>query len=123
MQRTAEGLREALRLIPELREQFWNDVRVPGTGEGLNPSLEQAGRVADFLEFAEVMCWDALTRDESAGAHYRPEHVTEEGEAKRDDENFAHSAVWEFMGVGEEPKRHTEELEFENVPLSQRSYK
>ncbi|HKK93715.1 MAG TPA: fumarate reductase/succinate dehydrogenase flavoprotein subunit [Longimicrobiales bacterium] len=123
MVRTEEGLRTALQRIPELREQFWNEVRVPGTGEGLNPELEQAGRVADFLEFAEVMCWDALTRDESCGAHYRPEHVTDEGEAKRDDENFSHAAVWEFTGVGEEPVRHTEELEFPNVPPSQRSYK
>ncbi len=123
MERTAEGLKTALEEIPKLRERFWSEVRVPGTGEGLNPSLEQAGRVADFLEFAEVMCWDALTRDESAGAHYRPEHVTEEGEAKRDDENFAHAAVWEFKGVGEKPVRHQEKLEFENVPLSQRSYK
>jgi len=123
MVRTEEGLRDALKRIPELREEFWSDVRVPGSGEGLNPALEQAGRVADFLEFAEVMCWDALTRDESCGAHYRPEHVTDEGEAKRDDENFSHAAVWEFTGVGNEPKRHTEELEFPNVPPSQRSYK
>ncbi|MDT8367636.1 MAG: fumarate reductase/succinate dehydrogenase flavoprotein subunit [Longimicrobiales bacterium] len=123
MERTEERLRAALERIPALREEFWKDVRVPGDGEGLNLSLEQAGRVADFLEFAEVMCWDALTRDESCGAHYRPEHVTDEGEAKRDDENFAHVAVWEFTGVGEAPNRHTEELEFENVPLSQRSYK
>jgi succinate dehydrogenase / fumarate reductase flavoprotein subunit len=123
MVRTEEGLKDALKRIPELRDEFWSDVRVPGTGAGLNPALEQAGRVADFLEFAEVMCWDALTRDESCGAHYRPEHVTEEGEAKRDDENFAHAAVWEFTGVGNDPKRHTEELEFPNVPPSQRSYK
>ena len=123
MERTAAGLREALERIPEIRERFWKEVSVPGSGSSLNQSLEKAGRVADFLEFAEIMCWDALTRDESCGAHYRPEHVTDEGEAKRDDENFAHSAVWEFTGVGEEPARHTEPLTFDHVPLSQRSYK
>jgi succinate dehydrogenase / fumarate reductase flavoprotein subunit len=123
MERTEEGLRAALEEIPRLREEFWSDVRVPGSGDNLNQSLEKAGRVADFLEFAELMCWDALTRDESAGAHYRAEHVTEEGEAKRDDADFAHVAVWEHRGVGEEPLRHTEELTFDYVPLSQRSYK
>ncbi len=123
MARTEAGLREALQKIPELRERFWKEVLVPGSGATLNQSLEKAGRVADFLEFAEVMCWDALTRDESCGAHYRVEHTTEEGEAKRDDENFAHGAVWEFKGVGEEPVRHREPLHFEHVPLSQRSYK
>jgi len=123
MARSEAGLKEALRKLPEMRERFWKEVRVPGSGSDLNQSLEKAGRVADFLEFAEVMCWDALTRDESCGAHYREEHTTEEGEARRDDENFAHSAVWEFRGVGEEPARHREPLEFEYVPLSQRSYK
>lgn len=123
MARSEEGLKAALKRIPELREQYWRDVRVPGAGTTFNQSLEKAGRVADFMEFAEVMCWDALTRDESAGAHYRVEHTTDEGEAKRDDENFAHAAVWEFNGVGEAPTRHTEQLEFENVQLSQRSYK
>jgi succinate dehydrogenase / fumarate reductase flavoprotein subunit len=123
MERTADGLRSAIERIGELRDSFWKDVRVPGTANGYNQELEKAGRTADFLEFAEVMCWDALTRDESCGAHYRPEHVTEDGEAKRDDENFAHAAVWEFNGVGKEPTRHVEELEFENVELSTRSYK
>ncbi|HEX9887755.1 MAG TPA: fumarate reductase/succinate dehydrogenase flavoprotein subunit, partial [Longimicrobiales bacterium] len=123
MERSAEGLKAGLEAIPRLREEFWNDVRVPGRGETFNQSLEKAGRVADFLEFAEVMCHDALARDESAGAHFRSEHVTDEGEAKRDDDNFAHVAVWEFHGVGESPTRHVEELEFECVPLSQRSYK
>ena len=123
MERSKEGLERALGQIPELRERFWNEVRVPGSAADLNQSLEKAGRVADFLEFAEVMCYDALTRDESCGAHYRVEHTTPEGEAKRDDERFAHAAVWEFTGVGEEPKRHVEELEFDNVQLSQRSYK
>ncbi len=123
MSRSEADLREALDKLPELRERFWREVRVPGSGQDLNQSLEKAGRVADFLEFAEVMCWDALTRDESCGAHYREEHTTEEGEARRDDEKFAHAAVWEFRGVGEEPARHREELTFEHVPLSQRSYK
>jgi succinate dehydrogenase / fumarate reductase flavoprotein subunit len=85
--------------------------------------LEKAGRVADFLEFAEVMCWDALTRDESCGAHYRVEHTTDDGEAKRNDEDFAFTSVWEFKGVGEKPELHKEPLEFENVKLSTRSYK
>ena len=123
MERSAEGLREALERIPALREEFWEDVKVPGSGASLNESLEKAGRVADFLEFAELMCHDALARDESAGAHFRVEHVTEEGEAKRDDENWANVSVWEFEGVGERPVLHTEELTFEHVPLSQRSYK
>ncbi|TVR63834.1 MAG: fumarate reductase/succinate dehydrogenase flavoprotein subunit [Gemmatimonadales bacterium] len=123
MARNDSGLKEALKRIPELREEFWRDVKVPGSGADLNQSLEKAGRVADFMEFAEIMCWDALTRDESCGAHYREEHVTEEGEAKRDDENFLHGAVWEFKGAGEEPVRHEEPLHFEHVPLSQRSYK
>jgi len=122
MERSAEGLREALDEIPEIRERFWRDVRVPGSAETLNQSLEKAGRVADFLEFAETMCHDALTRDESCGAHYRTEHTTDEGEARRDDDNFTHVAVWEYQGEGNEPVRHEEALEFEHVPLSQRSY-
>ena len=123
MERTADGLRQAIADIGELRDAFWQDVRVPGKADDLNQELEKAGRTADFLEFAEVMCYDALARDESCGAHYRPEHVTDEGEAKRDDENFAHVSVWEFTGVGNEPRHHKEPLEFEYVQLSQRSYK
>lgn len=123
MARNEAGLKAALEKIPELREEFWRDVRVPGSADSLNQSLEKAGRVADFLEFAEVMCRDALARDESCGAHYREEHTTDDGEAKRNDERFAHAAVWEFRGVGEESVRHTEELRFETVPLSQRSYR
>ncbi|TVP49471.1 MAG: fumarate reductase/succinate dehydrogenase flavoprotein subunit [Gemmatimonadales bacterium] len=123
MARNEAGLKKALQEIPQLREEFWENVLVPGSGASLNQSLEKAGRVADFLEFAEVMCHDALTRDESCGGHFREEHVTEEGEARRDDENFAHSAVWEFTGVGNAPVRHEEPLTFEHVPLSQRSYK
>jgi len=123
MERDAEGLRGALDAIPELRERFWSEVCVPGVGETLNQSLEKAGRVADFLEFAEVMCYDALARDESCGAHYRSEHTTPDGEAKRDDEHFAFVSVWEFQGVGESPTLHREPLLFENVQLSTRSYK
>ena len=123
MERSKEGLEDALRRIPQLREEFWRDVRVPGSASNLNQSLEKAGRVADFMEFAEVMCHDALTRDESCGAHYRVEHVTEDGEARRDDENFAYASVWEFNGVGEAPLLHKEDLVFDNVQLSTRSYK
>ncbi len=123
MARNEAGLRKALERIPALRQEFWENVRVPGTGASLNQSLEKAGRVADFLEFAEVMCHDALTRDESCGGHFREEHVTEDGEARRDDENFTHAAVWEFTGAGEPPRRHVEPLSFDHVPLSQRSYK
>src|SRR5690606_25695423 len=97
------GLKEALAAIPEMRERFWREVRVLGSGATLNQSLEKAGRVADFFEFAELLCTDALTRDESAGGHYRVEHTDAEGEAKRDDERFAHVAVWEFKGVGNQP--------------------
>jgi succinate dehydrogenase flavoprotein subunit len=123
MERSAASLKEALARIPELRERFWKEVRVPGSGSTLNQSLEKAGRVADFLEFAEVMCWDALTRDESCGAHYRVEHTTPDGEAKRDDENFSFVSVWEYRGAGAEPTLHKEPLEFENVHLATRSYK
>jgi succinate dehydrogenase / fumarate reductase flavoprotein subunit len=123
MERSAEGLRRALEEIPRLRESFWREVRVPGSAETLNQSLEKAWRVADFLEFAELMCADALYREESAGGHFRVEHQTDDGEALRDDERFAHVAVWEYMGPGEEPRVHREALDFEYVPLSQRSYK
>jgi succinate dehydrogenase / fumarate reductase flavoprotein subunit len=125
MARNADGLREALARIPQLREEFWRDVRVLGDGEALNQSLERAGRVADFLEFAELMCTDALTRDESCGGHFREEHQTPDGEALRDDENFADVFAWEFQGNGSvaPPKLHREPLMFETVQLTQRSYK
>jgi succinate dehydrogenase / fumarate reductase flavoprotein subunit len=123
MERNEAGLKATLAKIPEIRERFWKDVRVLGSGDTLNQSLEKAGRVADFLEFAEVLTWDALTRDESCGAHYRSEHTTDEGEAKRDDDNFAFVSVWEHKGVGEKPELHKEPLTFENVKLSTRSYK
>jgi succinate dehydrogenase / fumarate reductase flavoprotein subunit len=123
MGRTAEGLKEAIARIPEIREEFWKNVRVLGGGEELNQELEKAGRVADFLEFNELMCRDALVRDESCGGHFREEHQTGEGEAERDDENFCHVSAWEFKGVGEEPVEHREPLEFEYVKLAVRSYK
>ena len=125
MARNASGLREALAKIPEIRDQFWKEVRVPDEGETYNQSLERAGRVADFLEFAELMCVDALERDESCGGHFREEHQTPDGEARRDDEHFAVVFAWEFQGNGAiaRPKLHRESLHFEAVQLSQRSYK
>ncbi len=123
MARNAKGLQEALARIPALREEFWKNVRVPGEGMEFNQSVEQAGRVADFLEFAELMVYDALTRDESCGCHFREEHQTPEGEALRDDEHFAYVSAWEYRGVGETPVLNKEPLSFETVHLSQRSYK
>jgi len=125
MARNAAGLTEALSRIPQLREEFWRNVRVPGEGEEFNQSLERAGRVADFLEFAELMCTDALTRDESCGGHFREEHQTPDGEALRDDEHFADVFAWEYQGNGSvaPPKLHREPLVFETVELTQRSYK
>ena len=123
MARNEKGLRAALERIPALREEFWKDVRVSNEGEAFNQSLERAGRVADFLEFAELMVYDALQRDESCGAHFREEHETPDGEALRDDARFAHVAAWEFTGAGRAPILHKEPLEFEAVHLTQRSYK
>jgi succinate dehydrogenase / fumarate reductase flavoprotein subunit len=123
MARNAAGLQEALDRIPAIRAEFWENVSVPGTGVQLNQELEKAGRVADFLEFSEVLVRDALERDESCGAHFREEHVRDDGEAKRDDANFQHGAVWEYKGEGVTPVRHREELDFEYVKPSQRSYK
>jgi len=121
--RTADGLTEAIGKIREIREEFWRDLRVDGDGRELNQTLEYAGRVADFLEFSELMCRDAIERDESCGCHLREEHQTEDGEALRDDENFAHTAVWEYTGPDSEPIRHREELAFDEVQPVQRSYK
>ncbi len=123
MARNREGLQKALQLIPELRERFWNDVAVPGDSMELNPWLEKAGRVADFLEFGEIMCHDALDREESCGGHFREEYQTDEGEALRDDENYAYGAVWEYQGPDAAPKLNKEELSFEYVKLTTRSYK
>jgi succinate dehydrogenase / fumarate reductase flavoprotein subunit len=123
MARNAAGLKEVLQKIPELREEFWRNVIVPGDQEEINQSLEKAGRVADFLEFAELMCLDALERNESCGAHFREEYQTPEGEPLRDDLNYCHVAAWEFTGVGKTPILHKESLTFENAHLTQRSYK
>lgn len=123
MERSAEGLQEALAEIRRLREEFWADVKVTGTNEELNQALERAGRVADFFELAELMCIDALHREESCGGHFRAEHQTEDGEALRDDENFAYVAAWEFAGLGDKPILHREELKYRAVEMKQRSYK
>lgn len=123
MTRSEEGLKKALQLIPGLRAEFWENVKVPGSGGDLNQELEKAGRVADFLEFGELMARDALHRRESCGGHFRVEHQTSEGEAMRDDENFCYVAAWEFNGVNNEPDMHKEPLTFDNVELSVRSYK
>ncbi len=123
MARNDRGLKDAIAKIPEIREEFWKNVTVLGAGEELNQSLEKAGRVADFLELGELLCRDALMREESCGGHFREEYQTDEGEAQRNDEKFCHAAVWEYTGEGKEPKRNTEALEFEFVHLATRSYK
>ncbi len=123
MSRDEQGLARALTLIQELRAEFWENVLVPGLDKDYNKSLEKAGRLADSLDFAEIMIYDALNRSESCGGHFRQESQTKEGEAKRDDENFSHVSIWEFTGSDQEPKLHKEPLVFENVELSQRSYK
>ncbi|RME36248.1 MAG: fumarate reductase/succinate dehydrogenase flavoprotein subunit [Deltaproteobacteria bacterium] len=123
MARSKESLEHALKRIPEIRAEFWENVNVTGTNEEINQQLENAGRLADFLEFAELLAKDALHREESCGGHFRVEHQTEEGEAKRDDENFAYVAAWEWKGTEKEPELHKEPLKFENVKLTVRSYK
>jgi succinate dehydrogenase / fumarate reductase flavoprotein subunit len=123
MARTASGLKQAMERIPALRDEFWHDLSVPGIGEELNQSLEHAGRVADFMELAELMCRDALHREESCGGHFREEHQTPDGEALRHDDHFAYVAAWEHIGDRKAPVMHKEALHFENVALSQRSYK
>lgn len=123
MARNEAGLKEALERIPQIREEFWKNVNVPGSADDLNQALEKANRVADFMEFAELMVRDALQRKESCGGHFREESQTEEGEALRNDDAFAYVAAWEFTGIGKEPILHKEPLEFEEVKLSQRSYK
>jgi succinate dehydrogenase / fumarate reductase flavoprotein subunit len=123
MARNEAGLKEALKRIPELREEFWKNVNVTGENGELNQSLEYAGRVADFMEFAELLCLDALERRESCGGHFREEFQTPDGEAKRDDENFSYVAAWEYQGVGKAPVMHKEPLVYEEVHMSTRSYK
>jgi succinate dehydrogenase / fumarate reductase flavoprotein subunit len=123
MARSEKSLQRALSRIPSLREEFWQNVNVTGGNEELNQSLEKAGRVADFLEFGELMCLDALERKESCGGHFREEFQTPDGEALRNDQEFAHVAAWEYTGPNSKPVRHTEDLQFENVHLATRSYK
>jgi succinate dehydrogenase / fumarate reductase flavoprotein subunit len=123
MARDRAGLTEALKRIPELREEFHNNVVVPGSGNACNPELEKAGRVADFMEFAELLCLDALNREESCGGHFRTEHQYPDGEAKRDDENFSYAAAWGYTGDFAKPELNKEPLAFEEVHLAVRSYK
>ena len=122
MARNAEGLTKARKLLGELRNEFWTDVKVPGTLSEFNPELDKAGRVADFIEFGELMVIDALNRNESCGGHFREEYQ-EGGEAKRDDEHYLNVSAWEFTGVGADPILHKEELKYENIKLQVRSYK
>ena len=123
MARSEESLKDALKKIPEIRDEFWNNVKVVGSNEPFQQRIENAGRLADFLEFAEILAKDALVREESCGGHFRVEHQTEDGEALRNDEDFCYVAAWEFKGAGVEPELHKEPLKFENVKLAVRSYK
>jgi succinate dehydrogenase / fumarate reductase flavoprotein subunit len=123
MARTAGGLQQAMCKISSLRDEYWRDVRVLGSGEAVNQSLEKAGRVADFLELGELMCLDALERNESCGGHFREEHQTTEGEALRDDQNYSHVSAWGFSGDGQPPILNREPLSFHYVHPAQRSYK
>jgi succinate dehydrogenase / fumarate reductase flavoprotein subunit len=123
MGRNEKGLQEAIVKIQSIRNDFWKNVKVSGTNTDINTELEKAGRVADFLELGELMALDALIRKESCGGHFREESQTPENEALRDDENFCHVAAWEFQGESKVPTRHTEELSFKTVKLTQRSYK
>ncbi len=123
MARNADGLREAIAKIPEIREEFWNNLRVPGEGEEINQELERAGRLADFLEFGELLCRDALDRNESCGGHFREEFQTGDGEALRNDEEYSFVSAWEFQGEDREPVRHKEPIEYEEVKMATRSYK
>ncbi len=122
MARTEDGLRKALARIPEIREEFWRRIKVPGTGEQFNQSLEKANRIVDYLELAELMCLDALHRAESCGGHFREESQTPDGEAERRDEEFSYAAAWEFTVTGGAPVLHKEDLVFEYVHPTQRSY-
>ena len=123
MARNEAGLKQALKRIPELREEFWKNVSVTGENGEFNQNLEYAGRVADFMEFAELLCLDALERRESCGGHFREEFQYEDGEAKRDDDNFAYVAAWEYQGAGKPPVMHKEPLVYEEIKMSKRSYK
>ncbi len=121
--RNEKGLTKVLEEIPNLREDFWQNLTVPGKADQFNKNLEMAGRLADFLELGELMARDALNRSESCGGHFREESQTEEGEALRKDDEYSYVAAWEYMGAGQNPTLHKEELTFDNVKLTQRSYK
>jgi len=123
MSRNAKDLEKAIDEIPKLRKEFWNNVKVTGTADELNPELEKAGRVADFLELGELMARDALNREESCGGHFREEHQTAENEAKRNDKKFTYVSAWEYKGKDKPSELHKEALAFENVELTTRSYK
>ncbi|HEV8432195.1 MAG TPA: FAD-binding protein, partial [Thermoanaerobaculia bacterium] len=123
MARSKEGLERGIKLVRDLRAQYWRDVKVLGTNEEPNQALEKAGRVADFFELAELMCIDALQRDESAGAHFRVEYQTADGEAKRNDDQYLYVSAWAYTGDDSEPRLHKETLEYEEVKLATRSYK
>jgi len=123
MARGTAGLKKAIEEIPKIRAEYWRDVKIPGKAEDFNLEVEKAGRVADFMELAELLAIDALHREESCGGHLREEHQTPDGEAKRDDEHFSYVGVWEFKGVGKQPELTKEPLTFEHVKPSQRSYK
>src|SRR5207302_4687263 len=123
MARSAGGLTKAIGLVRQLRDQYWRDVRILGTGEEPNQSLEKAGRVADFFELAELMCIDALQREESCGGHFRVEYQTPDGEAKRNDDDFLYVSAWQFKGENAAPELHKEPLVYEEVKLATRSYK
>ena len=123
MTRNEEGLRKALSLIHELKEEFWKDLNIPGTLNEVNMEIEKAGRVADYFELAELLVTDALDRRESCGAHFREEYQTPDGEAQRNDKQFAYVAAWEYTGEGEPHILHKEELKFEEVEVKVRSYK
>ena len=123
MARSAEGLTLAISKIQALREEFWKNLKILGSPDGINMELERAGRVADFLEFGELMCRDALTRNESCGGHFRTEYQTPEGEALRNDEEYAHVSAWQFQGEGQLPTLIKEPLVYEEVKLATRSYK
>jgi succinate dehydrogenase / fumarate reductase flavoprotein subunit len=122
MARNAEGLNKAIGDIQQLRAEFWSSVRIPGSADEMNPELEKACRVADFLELGELMCKDALSREESCGGHFREEHQTEEGEAMRNDDDFKFVAAWEYFG-GNHWELHKEDLVYDNIKIAQRSYK
>ena len=123
MARNATGLQQAIDRIRSLRDEFWQNVFVPGSGDAFNQTLEHAGRVADFLEFGELLVSDALHREESCGGHFREEHQTADNEALRDDDNFRYAAAWEHQGEGKPETLHKEQLEFQEVELATRSYK